>query len=67
LETIMVNIRLVIVTNTARRHLNLRRCFRSRFALSSSKRLPSVQRLLFGATLTSGVPSARQNASDWSA
>jgi hypothetical protein len=65
-QTTIVAINIVLITTT-RRHFNLRCCFLSTFFFSSMTRVPSLQFSLLGSTLTSGVPSTRQNADEPSA
>lgn len=50
-----------------RRHFSRRCCFRSTCSFRSMTRQPSRQLSLNGVSSTSGVPSARQNASESSA
>ncbi|HYY57124.1 MAG TPA: hypothetical protein VE842_07295 [Pyrinomonadaceae bacterium] len=66
-HTTMTTINVVIALSIKRRHFSLRFRFLSAFSFPSMTRAPSLQLSLFGATLTSGVPSARQNASRSSA
>jgi hypothetical protein len=61
-ETTMVITKVVIDANAIFRQRSLRLRLLSRFACSWMTREPSLILSLCGATLASGVPSARQNA-----
>jgi hypothetical protein len=52
----------IVITLETRHHCFLCLSFLRAFSLCSMILEPSDQRSLFGSTLTSGVPSARQNA-----
>jgi hypothetical protein len=64
--TAIVTINIVIALET-RNHFSLRFCFFSAFSFCSMTLAPSLQLSLSAFTLTSGVPSARQNANEPSA
>ena len=56
----------IVITVVMRRHLSLRLCLLRARSFCSIMRVPLVQLSLSASTLTSGVPSARQNPSSLS-
>lgn len=67
LDTKTTATNIVIKAATAHRKRAFRFCLFSRFSFSSTTREPLLHRSPSGSTLTSGVPSVRQNANKSSA